>query len=259
MQGRALACAALCLLAWGCNGDSSADPDAPEAGPRSTEHPRVEPGLPEARPSPLQVELRRRSGTSSTLLRVSDDGLRLTLGHGQHDVTVQRTADPAQLDDLWAALVEQAPHELEQVADPEADVDGTSLRILAGRRRMSASKMGHFTPKPDQIERYDACVSAIESLLPSGEGGHPLAITFDASMAERRVSLDVDVGDDLLRIDPGPPVTVVATEARTVTLKLRYGPPIEEISETVDLAKTSAVTIAVDPELNTPTIAASAG
>jgi len=255
---------ALMVLAPACS-DAPNAPNAPNADgdanqaeepqARSTEHtPRADPGLGEARPSPLQVELRRRDGTSSTLLRVADEGIRLTLGHGQHDVTVQQTADAQQLDDLWAALLEQAPNEFEQVADPEADVDGTSLRILAGRRRISASRMGHFTPKPEQVERYDACVSAVESLLPSGDGGHPLSITFDPSMAERRLSLEVDVGTDLLRVEPGPPVTVVATQPRVVTLKLRYGPPIEELSATVDLATSTGVTIAVDPELNTPTI-----
>ena len=244
----------------GCGGDPSADAAVDAPAKRGTEHtPRADPGLPEVRPTPLQVELRRRDGQHSTLLRVTDVGMRLTIGHGQHDVTVQRAPDPEQLDTLWTALREQNPHELELIADPEADVDGTSLRILAGRRRISASKMGHFTPKPDQVERYDACVSALQALVPQGEGGSPLALAFDASMAERRVSLEVDVGDDLLRVDPGPPVTVVTTAPRSVTLTLRYGPPIEQITKTVDLAQITAVTIAVDPELNTPVFKADAG
>lgn len=249
-------------LACGSDADSasSAGTDASDpAIPRSAAYQSpADPGLSEARPTPFQVELRQRNGQQSMLLRVTDTALRYTVGRDPHTVTVLHPIDASTLDTLYAALREHAFHAIDTEADREATVDGTSVRVLAGRRRMSASRLGQFVPKPEFAADYDASVEAIRAVIPNTEsdvaGQAQLAIAFDPSMAERKASVELDLHGDLAGLSSEPTLTVYATKPRSVLVQLRYGPPATTLEHEVDLAQTQGIVIAVDPELGTPTI-----
>ena len=233
--------------------DPTHDPPATRSAATQTQ---LGPGLPESRPLPFQVELRRREGQNATLLRVSDQGVRYTVTKGQHDVTLLHPVDAPTLDGLYAALREHRFGELQTEADRNAQADGTSIRMQAGRLRASASRMGQFVPVPDDAADYDASLAALDAIVPRGdEPGHPLTIDFDPSMAERRASLELDLQGVLVGVTVEPQLIVHAAEARTVTLHLRYGPPATTIEQTVDLRTVSRVTIKVDPQVGLPIFA----
>jgi len=255
------------LLAAACGdgglGGAGNDASAAASPPRSTRQLPDGSGLPEARPSPFQVELRRREGSGSTLLRVTDQGVRYTSGTDPHQVTVSVAVEDATLDALYAALREHQLDAIDTVPDAEADADGTSIRMLAGQLRTSASRMGHFVPEPAQAEHYDACIEALKGFAPplvdGGAQGATLAIEFDPSMAQRSASVELSVGTALQGVTPGAITTIAVGGPQTVTVQLRYGPPARQIELAVDLAVHDRVVVMVDPQSNEPQLVAKSG
>lgn len=188
------------------------------------------------------------------LLRVTSDSVRYTIGQDAHDLTVLQSIQPETVQALYATLREHQLDKIDTRPNPGADVDGTSIRMLAGRRPASASRMGHFEPEPQYAQDYEACVQALRDLVPDiSERGVTLEIEFDPSMAERRASVELDLGTDLLGVTRAP-LTVRVAQPRRVTLKVRVGPPAKQLEQTIDLAEHGHALIRVDPELNEPVI-----
>ncbi|MBL4685487.1 MAG: hypothetical protein JKY37_12910 [Nannocystaceae bacterium] len=185
---------------------------------------------------------------------MTDDSVRYTLGEDPHDLTILQSIQPEAVEALYATLREHRLDKIDTRPNPDADVDGTSIRMLAGRRAASASRMGHFEPEPQYAQDYEACVQALRDLVPDvSDRGVALQIEFDPSMAERRASVELDLGTDLLGVTRTP-LTVHVAQPRLVTLKVRVGPPAKQLEQSIDLAKYGHALIRVDPELNEPVI-----
>jgi hypothetical protein len=243
---------------------TSQDPpvaDAPKAAPTAN----LPSALPEARPTPFEADYRvRPKGEGpSVMLKVTDRGNRYSVGDEEHRVIVAYEGDEAALDRAYAQLRAAAFDRIETQPSREMTAGGTSMSLLAGSQRHSASDMGRIYPKDAWAAAYEASAKALESLLPPTQvepgtkAAASIDVRWDASMASHRASIDLPVGGNFAAIAPvpgtGADVRIELAKAAPIQIKLRHGPPATETNHTFDPAKDAALLIAWDTNLSIPT------
>ncbi len=248
--------------------DGAADKtsDAPADDGKAAKAPptKAPSALPDKRPTPFEAEYRIRSAKTkaSTMIRATDKGARYSLGDEEHRVIVSYDVDDALLDDVYGALREASFDRVETQATRQLQQGGTSMTMLAGTQRHSASDMGRIYPKEHWAQEYDAAAKAMETLLPpkpDASAKAKIAVRWDASMKGHRATLDAELGARFagaMSIDEtGANVDVGLADAAPVTLTLRHGPPATEAELAYDPAAHAAVIVSFDAEKSVPVAA----
>lgn len=219
----------------------------PQGDPAPVADP-VDSALPAERPEQLEIELRRRTDDGDdVVLKLTPAGARYGHARGKARVALSYRPSDADLDEVYALVRREGFDRIETAPRPDApptdqgSAGGTSLRVIAGPGRYSASAMGRRAPAPEHAEAYARCVAAVESLLPQGRGDVVIDLRWDPSMADHAAALDMDVGDDFVGLhrvsapDAPPHWALHLARPRALELRLRHGSP------------PTATTIAVPP------------
>ena len=239
----------------------TADADAGEGKAKRPPPTKAPSALPAQRPTPFEAEYRIRFGKTkaSTMIRATDKGARYSLGDEEHRVIVSYDIDATLLDDVYGALRDASFDRVETQATRQLQQGGTSMSIVAGTQRHSASDMGRIYPKEHWAAEYDAAAKAMESLLPPRPGASvkaQLAVRWDASMKGHRATLDAELGGRFAGAesidDTGANARIGLTDAAPVVVTLRHGPPAAEDDVTYDPAQHAAVIVSFDAETSRP-------
>lgn len=240
------ALAVLCLLLGACGPDSRATPQAVRA--RSDSVPPGTTDLPASMPQTLEVELRRRTEQGDdTVLKLTPLGARIGLSRGKSRMSLRYRPPTDALESLYQTLREQAFDRI-TTGPGKARALGSSLRVTADSHRYSASAMGRNAPTP--AEAYEACVAAVQALMPAERGSTIVRIRWDESIGDHAAALDLEVEEDLLGLHrrPGarPDVELHLAGPRPLTVILRHGSPSRSETQLLQAGRDHGLEVAYD-------------
>lgn len=240
------------------SGDKSAAQDKATPDSKRKAPTKLPTALPQARPTPFEAEYRIRAGTknnASSMIKATDKGARFSIGDDEHRVIVSYDIGTQVLDDVYVALRDAAFDRIETQATRQIQPGGTSMTMLAGTQRHSASDMGRIYPKEHWADAYDAAAKAMETLLPPKPGASvaaAIAVRWDASMQGHRATIDAALGARFAGVesvdDTGANARIGLKDPAPVTLELRHGPPAVQDEHAFDPAKHAAVIVSYDTE-----------
>ncbi len=248
--------AALATLAIACRDEASpptprAQPVGADASELAADSPRG--GLPQTRPTPFELDLRRRTETGDDIVfKVTDAGARYGLARGKSRVSLRMPLTAADLDEVYATLRDQRFDAIETMVAGTGPSAGSSIRLTAGPTRLSVSAMGRMVPKPEWVDAYTQCAKTIEDLLPRGRGEVVVRLRWDPSMAGKAAALDFNAGEGFVGLQrlPGelPNVEIHLAQPGSFELLVRHGSPPASTRHVIEAGKQPGIELAYDPE-----------
>jgi len=244
------------------------DPERPAAAGPATPGPaaaaaraEAETDLPAGMPEPLEIELRRRTGGDDSVLKLTPVVARYGLARGKARLAVRYVLTPETLDPIYRVLRSASFDRIDTVPTPDATIDGSSLRVLAGSARYAVSTIGRLSPAPEHAEAYARCVAAAESLLPRERSGTKVEVRWDPAVVDA-AAIDLDLGEDLVGLHAPaaerPDVDLYVARPRAITARLRHGSPARSTSLTIQAGTDAGLEVAFDPERGAPVLRARA-
>lgn len=251
------------LLTAACGRDSSSGSQSPTPAPTPTVDSAPSPpaaGLGGARPSPYEIDLRRRNERGDDeVLKLTEVGARYGIARAGRRVALRYDLGPAQLDEIHEVLGEQHFDRLQTEIVGSAPSSGTSLRVKAGAAQYSVSAMGRRAPVAADRTAYDEALGAVLAALPADSDPGPdaatLEIRWDPETEEHSAAIDLDVADALAgvvrRDGIAPNVDLVFTQPITLTARLRQGSPPKSDTIELDLHEHSRLRLSYDSATET--------
>lgn len=254
MITRGLLAGLLVPLLWGCGSSDPAPRPAPlREGPDASRSAAVDSGtdLPPDRPSPFELDLRRRTDDGDDLvLKLTEGGARYGVARGKARVALRYRSAPEALEEVYATLRDEGFDRIETEPRASGPTSGSSIRVKAGPAHFSVSAMGRMAPTKQWADAYARTAAAAEALLPRGKSETVVVVQWDPSVGDRAAALDVDLGEDLVgvhrRPGPRPDVELHLARARPLEMLLRTGSPPTSTPLTIEAGRDRGVRVVYD-------------